>query len=110
MVLKNQKPLLQHILDEIDFILKYTKDISFKTLVNDEILQRAIARSLEIIGEAVKQMSEDFKEQNKEIEWKKIAGFRDILIHRYFNIDWEIVWDIIQNRIPKLRKEITNLI
>jgi len=106
MVLKSQEPLLKHILDELDFILKHTKDIDFDVLMNNEILQRAIVRSLEIVGEAVKQIDDVFKEDHNEIEWKKIAGFRDILIHRYFSIDWDIVWDIIQNKVPELREKI----
>jgi len=106
MVLKSQEPLLKHILDELDFILKHTKDIDFDVLMNNEILQRAIVRSLEIVGEAVKQIDDVFKEDHNEIEWKKIAGFRDILIHRYFSIDWDIVWDIIQNKVPEPREKI----
>lgn len=109
MVLKTQKPLLKHILVELDFILDYTKDIDFDSLVHDELLQRAIIRSLEIIGEAVKQIDEAYKESHREIEWKKIAGFRDILIHRYFSIDWDIVWDIIQNKVPELREKINKM-
>ncbi len=110
MVLRSQEPLLKHILDELDFILKFTKDIDFNFLIHDELLQRAIVRSLEIIGEAVKQIDEIFKESHDEIEWKKIAGFRDILIHRYFNIDWDIVWDIIQHKVPELREKINKLL
>ena len=90
----------------MDFIIDYTKGIDFDSLVHDELLQRAIIRSLEIIGEAAKQIDEAYKESHHEIEWKKIAGFRDILIHRYFSIDWDIVWDIIQNKVPELREKI----
>ena len=110
MVLKDQSALLKHILDEIEFILKYTKDISYDSFTKNEVLERAVVRSLEIIGEAVKQLDNDFKKQNKDIDWKKIAGFRDILIHRYFSIDWEIVWDIICNKIPYLRYKLKILI
>jgi uncharacterized protein with HEPN domain len=109
-VLKAQEPLLKHILDELNFILNYTKEIDFDSLKQDELLQRAIVRSLEIIGEAVKQIDERFKENHDEIEWKKIAGFRDILIHRYFNIDWDIVWDIIQHKVPELREKIKKIL
>ena len=109
-MLKAQEPLLKHILDELNFILNYTKEIDFDSLKHDELLQRAIVRSLEIIGEAVKQIDERFKENHDEIEWKKIAGFRDILIHRYFNIDWDIVWDIIQHKVPELREKIKKIL
>ena len=109
-MLKDQKAPLKHILDEIDFILKYTKDINFDSLTKNEVLERAIVRSLEIIGEAVKQIDEDIKKQYTDIDWKKIAGFRDILIHRYFSIEWDIVWDVIKNKIPELRDKLRNLI
>ena len=108
-MLKDLGAPLKHILDEIEFILKYTKDIDLKTLTENEILERAIVRSLEIIGEAVKQLEEDFKKRNKDIDWKKIAGFRDILIHRYFSIDWDIVWDVIKHKIPELKDKLNNL-
>lgn len=72
--------------------------------MNDPVLQRASFRSLEIIGEAVKNISEDFKKKNTEIEWRKIAGLRDKLIHHYFGVDWVLVWDVIENKIPELEK------
>lgn len=109
-MLKDQEALIKHILDEIDFILKNTRDLNFDSLTGNEILKRAITRSLEIISEAVKQINEDFKNQHKDIDWKKIAGFRDILIHRYFSIDWDIVWDIIKNKIPEPRVKLRNLL
>lgn len=109
-MLKNQEPLLRHILDEIEFILKHSKDLNIEALNKDEIMQRAIVRSLEIIGEAVKQIDEKFKKQYNDIEWKKIAGFRDVLIHRYFSLDWDIVWDVIQNEIPVLKSKLILLL
>ena len=109
-MLKSEKPLLKHILNELEFILNYTADKNLNSLIQDELLQRAIIRSLEIIGEAVKQLDDTFKANHNGIEWKKIAGFRDILIHRYFSIDWEIVWDIIQNKVPELKEMIDNLL
>jgi uncharacterized protein with HEPN domain len=66
------------------------------------LLQRGTVRSLEIIGEAVKNLSDDFKTDNSKIEWKEIAEMRDKLIHQYFAVDWDIVWGVIQDRIPEL--------
>ena len=66
--------------------------------MKDDILKRACVRSLEVIGEAVKNLPEDFKDEYPELEWKKIAGIRDKLIHHYFGVDWDIVWDVIQNK------------
>ena len=63
-------------------------------------------RSLEIIGEAVKNLSEDIKTNNTQIEWKEIAGMRDKLIHRYFTIDWDIVNEVIRDRLPELSETV----
>ncbi len=70
---------------------------------------RAFVRSLEIIGEAVKNISGDIKSKYNSIEWRKMAGLRDRLIHHYFGINWTIVWDVVQNKIPALGNEIKNL-
>ncbi|MFZ2071036.1 MAG: DUF86 domain-containing protein [Halobacteriota archaeon] len=103
---------LQHILDETQFILKNCEGLDLQDLMNDDLLQRACLRSLEIIGEAVKNVSEDLKTRYPDLEWKKIAGLRDKLIHHYFGIDWDIVWNVITNRLPlpedKIKKVIEN--
>ena len=67
-------------------------------------------RSLEIIGEAVKNLPDDFKLAHPQIEWRKIAAIRDRLIHGYFSVDFEIVWDVVVNKIPALDKEIKRLL
>ena len=105
-MLNNENIFLKHIIDEINFIIKHTRDIDFKNLIENELLKRAIVRSLEIIGEAVKKLDENFRNKHNKIEWKKIAGFRDKLIHHYFGIDWDIVWDVIKNKIPELNRNI----
>jgi uncharacterized protein with HEPN domain len=86
---------LHQILEEIDFILKNTKEIELENLKADPILQRAIIRSLEIIGEASKNISHDLKKSHPKVPWKNAAGLRDRLIHYYFGVDWDIVWDLI---------------
>jgi len=75
----------------------------------DPLLQRACLRSLEIIGEAVKNLSAEFKQDNSNIEWRKIACLRDKLIHHYFGVDWDIVWDIIKNKLPHMKEQIKKL-
>jgi uncharacterized protein with HEPN domain len=66
----------------------------------DETLKRAFVRSIEIIGEAVKQLPDEFRSEHSAIDWRAIAGTRDNLIHDYFGIDYDIVWDIVTNEIP----------
>jgi uncharacterized protein with HEPN domain len=94
--------LVRHILVETTFILKHTEKKSKEEVINDDVLCRAVVRSLEIIGEASKKLDDEFKVANNHIEWKKIAGTRDKLIHDYFGIDYDIVWDIIQTKIHDL--------
>jgi len=101
---------LQHILDETDFILQKTSQLAKETFLKDEMLKRACVRSLEIIGEATKKLPDDFKEKYPQIEWRSIAGTRDKLIHDYFGIDYDIVWDIVSHEIPKLKIQIEEIL
>jgi len=104
--LKDDKVFVRHILDEVDFIIEKSKDLEFEELTKNEVLKRAFARSLEIIGEATKNISEEFKEKHPDIGWKELAGLRDKLIHHYFGLNWIRVWDVIKNFIPKLKNQI----
>ncbi|MEK7719338.1 MAG: DUF86 domain-containing protein [Bacteroidota bacterium] len=102
---------LRHINDECLFILSVTgKGISKDVLIQDEVLKRAIVRSLEIIGEATKKIPADFKLKWGTINWKNMAGMRDRLIHDYMGINYSIVWDVIKNKIPELSKQIVGVI
>jgi len=74
--------------------------------VKDETLKRAYVRSIEIIGEAVKQMPNAVRQKYSAIEWRAMAGMRDRLIHNYFGVDYDIVWDVVINKIPTLDAEI----
>jgi uncharacterized protein with HEPN domain len=94
--------LVRHILTETAFIIQHTDKKTKEQVIEDEVLCRAVVRSIEIIGEASKKIDEEFKAAHIHIEWKKMAGVRDKLIHDYFGIDYDIVWDIIQNKIPDL--------
>jgi uncharacterized protein with HEPN domain len=108
--LKKYLSYLKHILIEIDFIIDNSKDLKYEKFIKDEILKRAFVRSIEIIGEAVKNLPDSFKTENTGIEWKEIAGMRDRLIHHYFSIDLEIVWDVVQNELPVLKETIEKMI
>ena len=94
--------LVRHILVETTFILQHTEQKSKEEVINDEVLCRAVVRSLEIIGEATKKLDDEFKSIHNHIEWKKIAGTRDKLIHDYFGIDYDILWNIIETKIHDL--------
>ena len=102
---------LKHIFDECEFILSViSNDTTKESLLNDETLKRAMVRSLEIIGEASKKIPTDFKLKWNTVNWKNMAGMRDRLIHDYMGINYNIVWDVICNKIPELSKQIAEVI
>jgi len=101
--------LLRHIFDEIAFIESEVKVLNENTFLHDAKSQRAFARSLEIIGEAVKNISEDTISRNPSIEWRKIAGMRDKLIHGYFSVNYKLVWDVVKNFIPNLKTQLETI-
>ena len=109
-MLKEPVLYLRHISDECAYLLTVSVNLTKNNFLDDETLKRAVVRSLEIIGEATKKLPDDFKIQHPQIEWKKIAGTRDILIHDYFGIDWDIVWDIINNKMPELLYQLDQII
>ena len=97
---KSPIDFLQHILIECEYIQSVlTEEIDKDKFLSDETLKRAIVRSLEIIGEATKQISADIKYKWNYIKWKNIAGMRDKLIHDYIGVNYSIVWDVAKNRI-----------
>ena len=101
---------LKHILDEAEYIIAESKGLEKKIFFKDETLKRAFVRSIEIIGEAVKRVPEDFRQKHSAVDWRAIAGTRDKLIHDYFGIDYDIVWDIVVNEIPELRTNIKKIL
>lgn len=101
--------LLRHIADEISFVLHSTKDKNKQIVIEDPILSRALIRSLEIIGEACTKLDPDFKVKNPHVEWRKMSG-RNRLIHDYFGVDYDIVWDIVLNKLPNLEYNIQKII
>ena len=104
---RDYKAFINDILEAINRIELYTSNLTIDDFSESQLYQDAIVRNLEIIGEAVKRLPDELIKKYPEIEWKKIAGLRDILIHAYFGIDIEIVWDVVQNKLPDLKDQIS---
>ena len=88
----------------------YTKDINYQEFLEDIKTQDAVVRNLEIIGEAAKNISAAFKKKHKSIEWKSIAGMRDKLIHHYFGVSPVIVWGVVKEKLPELRRQLESIL
>ncbi len=100
----------KHILDSINAINSFLGELSKSELEKNRLRQSAIIRELEIIGEAVKNLPENVKKEMPDIEWKQIAGMRDKLIHHYFGVDLDIIWDSVKNDLPKLKNAIYKIL
>ncbi len=101
---------LQHILDETKYLTNQAMGLDKDDFLQDDTLKRAFVRSLEIIGEATKSLPTEFRDKHRQIDWRAIAGMRDRLIHHYFSVDYDIVWDVVINKVPSLRREIRRII
>jgi uncharacterized protein with HEPN domain len=101
---------LQDIVQSGRKVLQFTEGLTQNDLLGDGRTYDAVVRNLEIIGEAAKHISDELREQLADIEWRKIAGLRDMLAHVYFGIDDDILWDVVKNRIPKLVLVVENFL
>lgn len=90
--------------------MKFTKGMTYKDFVHDDLHFDAVLRNLEIIGEAVKHVPEETRKKHPQIAWRKIAGFRDIVAHNYFGVSDEIVWDVVENIIPTLLQRVQEIL
>jgi len=88
----------------------YTQDLSYEQFLEDKKTQDAVVRNLEIIGEAAKNISEELKKKYPQIRWKDLAGVRDKLIHHYFGVNFDIVWNIVKQELPELLSQLEEIL
>ena len=108
-MLRRSKLFLDDIAESCQKARNYSTGLTFEQFSADERTMDAIVRNLEIIGEAVKKLPPELKAARPDVDWKKIARFRDIVVHHYFKVDLEVVWDIIKNKIVPLEEAVTDL-
>ena len=104
--MEEDKLYTQHILESITKIETFIGGLAFDEFANNRMAGGAVVRELSVIGEAAKQLSEEFKEKHGSIPWKQIVGMRDKLIHDYFEVDITAVWQAVQEDLPPLKQEI----
>lgn len=101
--------LIEDILDSADKILSYTSNLNFEEFTNNSMVVDAVIRNFEIIGEAANRLPEDFKENYSDIDWHRIRGFRNRIVHNYFGIDYSIVWLIKEEFLPDMIFELKKI-
>jgi uncharacterized protein with HEPN domain len=100
------RDLLGDILEAIRRARRYTEDQSYEQFLADTKTQDAVIRALEILGEATKKLSPSLREVHPEVPWKSMAGVRDKLIHDYFGVNFDIVWEIVRDQLPALAEQV----
>jgi uncharacterized protein with HEPN domain len=100
---------IRDILESINAIEEFSKNINKKELISNRLKQSAIIREIEIIGEAAKNIPNSFREKYPNIQWHEIAGMRDVIIHGYFRVDLDAVWNVIKKDLPILKKQMQKI-
>lgn len=107
---RSARILLEDILESISRIEEYVEGVTGAQFESDTQKQDAVIRRLEIIGQAVKGLSQEVRDQHPEVPWRQIAGARDILTHEYFRVDLELAWDMVHHNVPELKQNIEEIL
>jgi uncharacterized protein with HEPN domain len=108
--MKDDKLYLIHITECIEHIESYTENADKETFINTPIIQDAVIRNLQIMAESSQRLSERAKQTQPNIDWHRISGFRNVLVHDYMGVDLEMVWNIVINEIPPLKNAVQEMI
>lgn len=98
---------LEHMLQAIERIRRYTKEKTFEDFVADDMMYYAVVKNIEILGEASNMLTEEFRENHPETPWKQVNGMRNYIVHEYFQVDNNVVWDVITHDLPLLEQQVT---
>ena len=101
---------LTDMLEAIEKIERYTQGLTLEELWENDLVADAVVRNLEIIGEAARHVPEEFRERYPGINWRQVVGLRNVVIHEYFDVDLEIVWTIVQERLPELKRVVHQML
>ena len=104
--MRDYRLYLEDIQSSVQKIEKFTKGLTLQEFQEDALVTDAVIRNLEVIGEASKNIPDKIKKKYPDIEWEKIIALRNILVHEYFGVDHEILWDIVANKLPELKKRV----
>jgi len=106
---RSDRELISDIREAIQRISEYLTGFDYASFVNDTKTQDAVIRNLEILGEATKRLSEEFRKTYNSVPWKSMAGARDRLIHHYFGVNLDVVWEIVSTELPKLIEQLPDV-
>ena len=101
---------MEHILDAISNVEQFMEDVTKEEFLKNKEKQYAVLRALEIVGEATKNLSRELKTKNREIQWRDIGGMRDKLIHGYFGVNLNLVWETVKKNLPDLKKQFSKML
>ena len=107
---RDYREYIKDILQECEFVRKYTQGIEYEDFLESDLLRHAVVRALEVIGEAVKNLPNELLEKYPQIEWKRVKGMRDRLAHAYFGVDYELLWKVVKEELPILCKVVRDML
>lgn len=108
--MRDDHVFVMHILDAINLIEEYLGGVEFEDFISHKLIQDGVIRQLEVIGEVTKHLTPELREKNSNVPWEDIAGMRDKLIHQYFGVDLEAVWDTAQKDLPVLKENVERIL